>query len=54
VSFEATYHPITPIIGNLIYGSGVTFRATSVLSVESSCPLDPTDSVAAALCAKQP
>lgn len=54
VSFEATYHPITPIIGNLIYGSGVTFRATSVLSVESSCPLDPTDAVAAALCAKQP
>jgi hypothetical protein len=54
VSFEATYRPITPIIGNLIYGNGVTFRATSVLSVESSCPLDPTDAVAAALCAKQP
>jgi hypothetical protein len=54
VSFQATYQPITPIIGNFIFGGGVTFTATSTLSVESSCPLDPTDAVAAALCAKQP
>ena len=42
VSFEATYRPITPIISNLIYGNGVTFKATSILRVENSCPLDPT------------
>ena len=54
VSFEATYHPFTPLISNILFGNGVTFRATSILSVESSCPLDPTDGVAAALCAKQP
>jgi Flp pilus assembly protein TadG len=54
VSFEATYHPFTPLISNIIFGNGVTFRATSILTVESSCPLDPTDAVAAALCAKQP
>ena len=26
VTFEATYHPITPIISNILFGSGVTFR----------------------------
>jgi Flp pilus assembly protein TadG len=38
VSFEATYQPITPIISNLLFGSGVTLKAKSVLSVEYSCP----------------
>jgi Flp pilus assembly protein TadG len=57
VSFEATYHPITPIIANLLFGDGVTFTATSQLSVEYSCPADLTAaSVAAdaAACPKQP
>jgi hypothetical protein len=54
VSFEATYQPITPIIGNIIFRNGVTFEATSVLSVEYSCPLDPLDGAAAADCPKQP
>jgi Flp pilus assembly protein TadG len=54
VTFEATYQPITPIIGNIIFKNGVTFTAKSVLSVEYSCPLDPTDGVAAASCPKQP
>ena len=54
VTFEATYQPITPIIGNILFKNGVTFKATSVLSVEYSCPLDPTDAVAAASCPKQP
>jgi Flp pilus assembly protein TadG len=54
VSFEATYYPITPIISNLIFKSGVTFTATSQLLVEFNCPLDPTDGVAAASCPKQP
>lgn len=54
VSFEATYQPFTPLIGNIIFKNGVTFSARSVLSVEFSCPLNPTDGVAAANCPKQP
>lgn len=52
VKFEATYRPITPLISNILFGSGVTFTATSVLSVEYRCPNDhfPT----ANLCPKQP
>ncbi len=38
VSFEATYQPITPIISNFLFPSGVTMTAKSVLSVEYSCP----------------
>jgi hypothetical protein len=38
VSFEADYRPITPLISNIVFGSGVTFRAQSVLSVEYQCP----------------
>lgn len=51
VSFEATYHPLTPIIGNLLFKSGVTFTAKSVLTVEYSCP---NTSHTAAQCPKQP
>ncbi len=56
VRFEATYRPITPIISNFLFGSGVTFVATSTLSVEYSCPPNlatagPDD---AARCPKQP
>jgi len=54
VSFEATYRPITPLISSIIFSKGVTFTARSVLSVEYSCPLDPTDKTAAAACPKQP
>jgi Flp pilus assembly protein TadG len=54
VSFEATYQPITPLIGNIVFPSGVTFSATSSLSVEFSCPLTPTDGAAALNCPKQP
>ena len=54
VSFEATYHPITPFISNILFKDGVTMTARSVLSVEYSCPLNPTDKVAAASCPKQP
>jgi len=52
VSFEATYQPITPLIGNLFFGSGVTFTAKSILSVEYMCPND--DFPSAAQCPKQP
>jgi Flp pilus assembly protein TadG len=51
VSFQATYHPITPLISNIVFGSGVTFTATSQLSVEYSCP---NTTFAAADCPKQP
>ena len=54
VSFEATYQPITPLIGNIVFRNGVTFTASSTLSVEFSCPANRTDSVAAANCPKQP
>ena len=51
VTFESTYHPITPIIGRILFQNGVTLTASSVLSVEYSCPnLTHT----AAQCPKQP
>lgn len=52
VTFEATYRPMTPFISNIIFGSGVTFTATSVLTVEYSCPNE--DFLTADLCPKQP
>jgi Flp pilus assembly protein TadG len=52
VAFEATYHPLTPIIGNILFKNGVTFRAESVLSVEFSCGIPP--GLPASQCPKQP
>lgn len=52
VSFEATYVPITPMVGNLIFGGGVTFTAKSVLSIEYRCPNETF--LTAAQCPKQP
>jgi hypothetical protein len=52
VSFEATYRPITPFIGSWFFGSGVTFTAKSVLSVEYRCPNE--DFLLATDCPKQP
>jgi len=51
VQFEATYQPVTPLIANLIFSSGVTFEAKSVLSVEYRCPN--SDFPSAADCPKQ-
>jgi len=51
VSFESTYRPLTPIIGNILFKNGVTFKATSILTVEYSCP-NPTHT--AAQCPRQP
>lgn len=51
VTFEATYQPITPIISNLLFSSGVTFTAKSELTVEYSCP---NATYTAAQCPKQP
>jgi hypothetical protein len=52
VKFEATYRPITPLISNILFASGVTFTAKSVLDVEYRCPND--DFPTADLCPKQP
>ena len=52
MSFEATYVPITPLIGNLFGKGGVTFTAQSILSVEYRCPND--DFPTPAQCPKQP
>jgi len=51
VSFEATYHPFTPIIGRMLFTDGVTFTARSVLTVEFSCP---NSTLNAAQCPRQP
>jgi hypothetical protein len=51
VSFEATYQPITPFVADIVFHDGVTFSATSVLSVEYSCP---NAKFTANKCPKQP
>ena len=51
ISFESTYRPLTPIIGNILFKNGVTFKATSILTVEYSCP---NTTHTAAQCPKQP
>jgi Flp pilus assembly protein TadG len=51
VTFESTYRPITPIIGRILFQNGVTLTASSVLSVEYSCP---NATFTAAQCPKQP
>ena len=52
VSFEATYKPLTPIIGSFIFPTGVKLKATSVLSVEYACPN--ATLTTASQCPKQP
>jgi hypothetical protein len=51
VTFESTYRPLTPIIAQVLFADGVTFTASSVLSVEFSCP---NADLAADECPKQP
>ncbi len=51
VTFETTYHPFTPVIAQILFPSGVTFTAQSILSVEYSCP-NATET--AAQCPRQP
>lgn len=55
VSFETTFKPLTPIIGRVIYPSGVTFTATSVETIEFLCPNAAIPAIASsANCPKQP
>lgn len=51
VRFETTYQPITPIIKNIMFPSGVNFVASSAEVVEFTCPNSTTT---AATCPKQP
>jgi Flp pilus assembly protein TadG len=52
VSFETTFRPLTPIIGNIVFKNGVTLTAMSSLTVEYDCPN--TQYPTAAQCPKQP
>lgn len=51
VTFESTYRPLTPIIAQVVFPDGVTFTASSILSIEFSCP---NANLAADECPKQP
>jgi Flp pilus assembly protein TadG len=52
VSYQTTYRPITPLISNIVFSSGINLAATTTLNVEYVCPN--VEVPAAANCAKQP
>jgi Flp pilus assembly protein TadG len=52
VTYQTTYRPITPLISNIVFGSGVNLSATTTLNVEYVCPN--VDVTVATNCAKQP
>lgn len=52
VTYQTTFRPITPLVGNIIFPSGVTLQAQSVQQLEFICP-NPNIAVAAN-CPKQP
>lgn len=51
VTFETDYQPITPLVKQIVFSSGVKLVAKSVLAVEFICPNTVTT---AANCPKQP
>jgi Flp pilus assembly protein TadG len=51
VTFETTYQPLTPIISQIVFSGGVTFTASSTLTVEFTCP---NATLTAANCPRQP
>lgn len=51
VTLKSVYQPITPIIKNILFPSGVTFTSSSAQVVEFTCP---NTSTTAANCPKQP
>jgi Flp pilus assembly protein TadG len=51
ITFQTTMRPLTPIIGRIMFSSGVTLTAKAVQAVEFSCPNSTT---VAANCPKQP
>jgi hypothetical protein len=52
VKFESTFWPLTPMIGQIVFGNGATLRAETVLPVEFTCPSSSIPT--AASCPKQP
>jgi len=52
VTFQTTYRPITPLISNIVFGSGVTLQAQSIQQLEYVCPN--AGIPLAANCPKQP
>jgi len=38
VTFETTYRPMTPVISNILFPSGVSLKATSIGQIEFVCP----------------
>ena len=52
VTYQTTFRPITPLISNIMFSSGVTFTAQSVQAIEFVCPNSLVAS--SANCPKQP
>ncbi len=52
VTYQTNFRPVTPIIANILWPSGVTLEATSILPVEYTCPNG--DTLPEASCPKQP
>jgi Flp pilus assembly protein TadG len=51
VHYETTFQPITPVVRQILFSSGVVLTAETVLPVEFTCP---NPGLAAANCPKQP
>lgn len=52
ITYSTSYRPITPLISNILFSSGVTLTATTTLGVEYVCPS--VDVTTATNCPKQP
>ncbi len=52
VTYQTTFRPVTPIIASILWPSGITLEATSVLPVEYTCPNGA--GLPASSCPKQP
>ena len=52
VTYQTTYTPMTPIIGRILFGSGVTLTAKSIEAIEFVCPN--TTIATASGCPEQP
>jgi Flp pilus assembly protein TadG len=51
VRYETTFQPITPVVRQILFSSGVVLTAETVLPVEFTCP---NSTLVAASCPKQP
>ena len=51
MTYATTFEPITPIVRQILFPSGVALTAVTVLPVEFTCP---NAALSAAQCGKQP